>query len=262
MNDGLTLLIRTSNLEFRLKRHFRMLLATKEQRWQTAQTAIEDMLRDLAHYFSGSATLSRVEKDASMEQWFTRLANEVESLDYSDATLAGRKIQQLLKALQEVEQFEVIDTSTHIKEYLSGARDQLTAMVRTVNIQEHVLQTMETVSDMSYAWHFMRDFIPVMHQRIRSDPNTVVQLRAVFIKLTSVLDIPLVRISQVEMGDTYSVAEFYSSHLVRFVRDVMAVIPHIVFEILRGIINLQTEQMRPVPPKFELHQLQHLAQVK
>lgn len=52
----------------------------------------------------------------------------MESLDFRHSTQSktGRKIQKLIEALNEVEQFDVIDTSLQIKEFLAVARGHLT----------------------------------------------------------------------------------------------------------------------------------------
>jgi hypothetical protein len=66
-----------------------------------------------------------------------------------------------------------------------------------------ILDNMETISDLSYAWEILNDFLPEMHARIKGDPSAVVLLRAMFLKLTSVLDLPLARISQVSLSLSY-----------------------------------------------------------
>lgn len=76
-------------------------------------------------------------------------------------------------------------------------RDTLVNMVRTVNVRDSVTIVMDTVSDMAYAWQCITDYVEEMQARVKRDPSCVVLLRAVFLKLTSVLDSPLVRISQV-----------------------------------------------------------------
>jgi WASH complex subunit strumpellin len=193
--------------------------------------------------------------------WFSSLATEIRGLDYGDAILAGRKIRQMIKALEEVQQFDTIDASANIKEFLLLARTTLTDMVRSVNVTELVLGDINTISDLSFAWEIMRDFVPDMHDAIRADPQSVSLLRALFLKLTSVLDVPLVRISQAGSEDTLSVAEYYSGELVAFLRTVMEVIPVIVFSILNGIIVLQSKGMKPIPIKIELAELRNLAQL-
>jgi WASH complex subunit strumpellin len=66
--------------------------------------------------------------------------------------------------------------------------------------------------------------------QVKADPGTVVLLRATLLKLASMLDVPLIRINQCESPDTISVAEYYSSELVEFLRRVLEVIPQSVFK--------------------------------
>jgi WASH complex subunit strumpellin len=62
-------------------------------------------------------------------------------------------------------------------------------------------------------------------------------------------------------ADVESVAQFYSSELVSFMRRVLDVIPRSVFEILQRIIEVQTTQLRPLPVKFESQYLKEYAQL-
>jgi WASH complex subunit strumpellin len=124
------LLLNTAQLEFQLKKTFSTLLDTKAARWEKAQTACAGRMNELAQYFSGQQALTRVERDDHLMKWFTIMAQQVSALSFTDATLAGRKIQQLTSALEEVEQFDQIDTSLQIKQFLSDSREELTQMVR------------------------------------------------------------------------------------------------------------------------------------
>lgn len=72
------------------------------------------------------------------------------------------------------------------------------------------------------------------------DPQSVLKLRCLFLKLKSVLELPLLRISQIGSPDVYSVGEFYSQELVGYVRGVVEVIPKSMFSILTRIIAVQT----------------------
>lgn len=256
----LSLLLSTAQLEFKLKGMFAELLAVKEQRWSEGKKVVSEMMVELSQYFSGEQALTRVEKDEQLQSWFATLAEEVEALDYGDATTAGRKILQLIKALEEVEQFETIDTSTFIKEFLGQARSHMLNMVRTVNVKDEVMDTLLVVSDLAYAWDVINDYMREMHKRITRDPTCVVLLRAVFLKMTSVLDIPLIRIRQADSPDAESVGQYYSSELVNFVRRVLEIVPISVFELLDQIIRLQTTEMRAVPVRMELIHLKGLAQ--
>ena len=66
--------------------------------------------------------------------------------------------------------------------------------------------------------------------QVISDPSTVVLLRATLLKLASMLEVPPIRINQCESPDTISVAEYYSSELVEFLRRVLEIIPKSVFK--------------------------------
>lgn len=153
-----------SQFEFKLKNHFRSLLGNKEAKWASTKSTTSGMLTELSEYFSGEKALTRVTRDEDLMGWFSQLSEAVKGLDYSDATVAGRMIQSIIKALDECQQFEVIDTSTHIKEFLALARDNLVNMVRTVNVQEEVMHHIDKITDLSYAWEIMNDFMGDMHK--------------------------------------------------------------------------------------------------
>ena len=71
----------------------------------------------------------------------------------------------------------------------------------------------------------------------------MVLLRATFLKTASILDVPLIRITEIDSPDAASVAQYYSSELVEFVRLVLEVIPQSVFEVLSR--PLSTPLFRP-----------------
>lgn len=66
--------------------------------------------------------------------------------------------------------------------------------------------------------------------QVKADPSTVVLLRATLLKLASMLDTPLMRINMCDSPDTISVAQYYSSELVDFLRRVLEIIPKSVFK--------------------------------
>ena len=220
-------------------------------------------MRELSEYFTGEKALTRVARDENLMKWFEALAREVEALDDAEAhaTMMGRKIATLVSALEEVEQFEQVDTNMQIKAFLADTRDFLHQMVRVVNIQHTILNTMETISDLSYAWELMNDYIIVLHQRVLREPATAVLLRSTFLKLASILDVPLIRISQCDSPDQVSVAEYYSGELVAFVRRVLDIIPVSVFRVLDQIVEIQTHRLTPLPVKFEVQNLKEYAQL-
>ena len=188
----------------------------KDSAWNEGKAQAAERMVELSEYFTGEKALTRVKRDDNMVAWFASLAEKVRSLNLEEdhATATGRKIQGLISALEDVEQFEAVDTSIQIKSYLSDVRDIFRQMIRTVNVKDEVLNILENVTDLSYAWETLPDYLAEFHGNITRDPSTVVLLRATFLKTASILDIPMVRVSFISSADAESIAEYYSSNLV------------------------------------------------
>ena len=75
-------------------------------------------------------------------------------------------------------------------------------MLRTINIKEEVLFAMQTIGDVSYAWEIIDNYTKFMQQGVKGNPWLVIKLRTTFLKLSSALELPLLRILQV--GSLYA----------------------------------------------------------
>jgi WASH complex subunit strumpellin len=135
-------------------------------------------------------------------------------------------------------------------------------MVRTINVSPKVLADLDIVSDSSYAWNIIGEFTGLLHQRIKENPPIVLLLRSTFLKFSSILSLPLVRISQAGSKDDISVADYYSSQLVAYVRRVLEIIPSSVFQTLDEIITLQTNKLKPLPTKVERKLIKDYVQIE
>ena len=257
------LLLNTSQLEYLLKGMLQQLLKDKDIAWNEGKEAAAERMFELSEYFTGEKSLTRVKRDESLMKWFGTLAEQVKSLNLEEghATATGRKIQSIIAALEDVEQFEAVDTNIQIKSFLKEAREIFKTMISTVNIKNEALNVIESISDLSYAWQILTDYVAVFHERIGKDPNSVVLLRATFLKAASMLDVPLVRITAIDSPDAVSVAEYYSSELVEFVRIVLEIIPISVFRILDQIVHIQNQKMIPMPIRLEAKDLKDYAQL-
>ena len=75
------------------------------------------------------------------------------------------------------------------------------------------------------------DILIMTHVMLRilsfQNPSIVLLLRATFLKCSSILSLPLVRITQAESNDDVAVADYYSSELVKYVRTVLDIIPKV-----------------------------------
>jgi len=101
----------------------------------------------------------------------------------------GRRIQQLMRALEEVTLYHQIETNVPVKNFLQETRQYLGKMIRILNVSEDVMIMVTLVSDVAYAREIVFDYIPQMQDRIRQDPGTVLLLRSTFLKLASVLQV-------------------------------------------------------------------------
>ena len=79
--------------------------------------------------------------------------------------------------------------------------------------------------------------------------------------MSSMLDVPVLRIIQCASPDALSVAEYYSNELVGYVRRVMEVIPVSVFKILTNIVVIKERRLKPLPVKVEVDLTKDYAQM-
>lgn len=256
-------LLKCSHFEYLLKGLLEQLLADKTKAWIDGKEAVAGRMVELSEYFTGEKALTRVKRDEGMMKWFANLAEQIRSLNFDEknATATGRTIQHLNSALIDVEQFDVIDTNIQIKSFLGEAREIFRQMIRTVNIKNEVSDIIETISDLSYAWETLPQYMQIFHDRIRHDPSSVVLVRASFLKTASILDVPLVRCAAIDSPDVESIAQYYSSELVEFVRNVLEIIPISVFRVLAQIVTIQANQMKDIPTRIEAKDLKEFAQL-
>ena len=255
------LCMHTAQFEWQLKEQMKQLLDQKQSVWDECKRETKDRLVELSTYYSGEKELTRVKRNESLVKWFKQLSDEIDTLDYNHSTLVGRKMTTLIQALEEVTEFDAIDQNLQVKQFLSDCVGFLRRMVKTVNINNKVIGDLDIISDFAYAWEIINDYTPFLHDKIKNDPLTCLLLRSTFLKLASILNLPLIRISQANSADDVSVADKYSSDLIAYVRSVLAIVPASVFQLLDGIINLQNEQLKTLPTKLERKFLLDYAQL-
>lgn len=259
-NEILLLLLKASQFEYQVKSMFQSLLDTKDEKWEQYKKVSCEHMTELSEYFSGEKPLARVAKDESLQAWFLNISDKVSALNHKDSLKAGRKIQQITTALEDVEQFSQIATNLHVKQYLEDTRTYLRHMVRTANVKEEVMIMIESVCDLAYGWGILHKYIPLIHGNIKKDPFRTLEVRALILKLVSILDVPLLRIKQVNSADLEAVAEYYSTVLVAYVRKVLEIIPINVFTHLKEIISIRT-RLRELPTRVVKIDLKEVAQL-
>lgn len=71
-----------------------------------------------------------------------------------------------------------------VKQFLLDTRTFLHRMVRSGNIKEEVLITLQMIADLSYAWEIVESYTKYMQEGIKRDPGLVIKLRATFLKVS------------------------------------------------------------------------------
>lgn len=255
------LLLNIGQYELKLKEMFKLMMSEKQDKWEYYKKEGSERMQELSEVFSGTKPLTRVEKNDNLQAWFGEMAKQISSLDYDDSTTAGRKIVQLIQALEEVQEFHQLESNLQVKQFLADTRKYLHQMIRIINIKEEVLITIQIVADLSYAWHLMDSYTSIMQEGIKKDPSLVIKVRATFLKMASALDLPLMRILQANSPDLRSVSKFYSGELVAYVRKVLQIIPRTMFGLLALIIQKQTNQIKELPTRLEKDKMKEYAQL-
>lgn len=255
------LLLNTGQLEFIVTEYLRNVLDEKEKRWDDYKTEASKRINELAIACSGEQLLTKIEKIDKLKTWFLEINEEIKSLDSNNLNVAGRKIVLIIQALENVQEFHNLQANMQVKQYLTESCQFLHQMMNTNNIKEDMLINLHLIGDLSYAWNIIDDFTNIMQLSIKNQPNLVIKLRATFLKLSSALEVPLLRINQSKSEDLISVSQYYSNELVNYVRKVIQIIPQTMFEILMKIIDKQTNVVKEVPTRLEKDKLKEYSQL-
>ncbi|KAG8347839.1 hypothetical protein TRVL_01324 [Trypanosoma vivax] len=269
-DDIIALLLLTAQLEYTLRSMFTNLLKQKRVKWEASREECVAMMSKLAAFFSGKHVLSDDLCDPQLEAWFTEISERIEGLEYANSTIASRKIQKLIKALENVKEFHQIDSNLQVVQFVQKTSFLLRQMTRYINIENKVLVTIATVGDVSYAWECMSTdghYVGTIQMKIKKKPDLAVQMRAVFLKLASMLELPCNRIDQGAQNDARllasleSTSEYYSGELVAFARNVLHVIPTSIFDLLRHVMDILTTELQECPTKLPRKEMRQQSQL-
>lgn len=67
------------------------------------------------------------------------MSEAVGNITYSNSTYATRKIHAFIKALEDIEEYNQVNSKIQVKTYLSDTRNDLDHMVKIVNIKQSTL---------------------------------------------------------------------------------------------------------------------------
>lgn len=257
----LELVISTAELELKVREVLKRLLENRTEAWNKNKSDAEESLNNLAELFSGAKPIAKIPENEQLKLWFESISKQVASLGEPTSSKSIKKVTQLLQALEEVEEFHGIKTTSTIVQFLCDSKDALKYLLRTASLKEDSLVTLETVADVSYAWCTIDLYTKYMQNSIKENPSVTSRLRSLFLKLASAMEIPLLRINQAHSDDLVSVSQYYSNELIKYIQKVLQIIPEMVFNIVEKIIDLQTWTIKEVPTRLEKDRLRDFAQL-
>lgn len=255
------LLLNVSQLELKVRDLIKSVLHEKENQWNDYRQKANNHITDLINSFDVLRPLTEEKSNKSLKKWFLNINKKIESLQFEEANLSGRRIIQLIQALEEVQVFHNLNANMQIKQHLLECTQFLHQMIQTLNVKDDDLVKLQIIGDLSYAWILIDKYTPIMQDSIKKQPNIVIKLRATFLKLASALEIPLLRINQAQSEDLISVSQYYSSELVNYVRKVIQIIPQTIFSILAKIVDLMTNSIQELPTRLDKDKLKDFAQL-
>lgn len=257
----LELLVSAAELELKIREILGRLLNYRNDSWTSNKSLALEAINNLSELFSGAKSITKVSDNSKLKLWFDNISKQITSLSDTVTTKSIKKITQLIQALDEVEEFHGIKTTFAVVQILSEAKDALRNALKAASLKEEYLVTLETVTDISYAWCTIDLYTSYMQDSIRDNPAVTSRLRALFLKLASAMEIPLLRINQAHSDDLLSVSQYYSNELIKYIQKVLQIIPEKVFSIVEKIIELQTWTIKEVPTRLDKERLREFAQL-
>lgn len=257
------LILNISQLELCVKEIVKDLLENKQQKWMSYKADVDERMNEMILLFSGEKSVIKIEKNDHLRQWFEEILKEVTALDLQQKPrLVEKKLIQLVQAIAEVPQFHNLQANAHAKQRLDEILSLLSNMIHLLNIKDSILVDLQAIGDFNYAWYLIDGFTGVMHRSLQKSPNILIRLRALFIKISSALEIPLMRINQCGGAEELvSITRYYSNELVKYVRKIVQIIPHSIFNLLKSIIELQTNHLKELPERLEKDKVREYAQL-
>lgn len=218
---------------------------------------------DLAVYFSGEHPLVRHVRNDDLCAWFRDKQKLIEALNFDnqdEALALGRKVAALVRALKQIQDYHEVSQQQQCLHFINDACALLESMVRTVNLSEGTLETIRVVADLSYAWKALGAYEQTMYALLAKSPDSVKGLRALFLKLASILQVPLHRIRQAKNQAHYElVSGYYSSRLEQFMSSTLQEIPRLHFGLLAEIVERAAAKPGALGSRMNLTELHEYA---
>ena len=259
--DLINLLLDLSQFEYLVKTMFQNLVFNKDTMWDNDKGTCIQKLSELISYYSGNSAFNSTKLE-EYSKYFEDLSNKVNKLDTKNPTKVGNRISKLKKMIEGVTKLTYISESANAKENLAIVNKKLDHMLLLINVKKNYLISISKISDFSYAWIYIHDYKKELQDLLKQDSKNVLLLRATFLKLASILNTPLGRLFEIDSPDIESVSEYYSGELVKYVKDILQVIPHRVFELMNIIYTIFCNNFKEMPNKILRKELKDYSQIK
>jgi WASH complex subunit strumpellin len=95
----------------------RKLVSEKAQIWGDDRDTCYEYINEIAEFFSGNRQWAKegTVENQQYADWFKLNADTIMTLDYKKSNKTGVKIQNLVQALEDIQVYDIIDTSVQIK---------------------------------------------------------------------------------------------------------------------------------------------------
>jgi WASH complex subunit strumpellin len=67
-------------------------------------------------------------------------------------------------------------------------------MIRIVQIKSDLISHISLISDITYSWESLWDYLPDMQRKVKKHPQVAKLLKPTFVKLSCILNFPMQRI--------------------------------------------------------------------
>ncbi|RZC69078.1 hypothetical protein C5167_032177 [Papaver somniferum] len=228
----LSFLLKTSQVEFELKQLYTELIESRRTLWEENKGRTSHSIRQLSEYLFGTQTLSPKIKDGKLMDVFKNISKQVYSLDYKDIVNSGKKLYHMISSVREIEQLDKLKECLQIKERISIVQKYLQNMLQALNLQDETVTTLSVITDAVYLWGFLDKFTRRLQKKIKQDSSVVLNLHCLFLKFRTMVDAPIIRLSQNQSPDLPFVSAYYSSEYVAHISAILEIIPVMLFTIL------------------------------
>ncbi|KAK9792689.1 hypothetical protein WJX73_001305 [Symbiochloris irregularis] len=225
----LALLLDTAVLEHEVRSGYGALLEGKKQRWGTAQEHLTQSLEDLAHFYAALQSLPRARPSPHSAAWFSGLLQRVEHMGWRDENSdASAHAQAVAAALDDLQRFPPPEAALQTAHFVDKARGALALLLCVADV-----------------W---------------KNPAWVVRLRSLLAKVSSLLEIPLLRMCQAQLPEASASCHTLSTSLLDFANHLLQVVPEMVIATMEEVAVMWEHQVVPLEARVSRAALKSVAQ--